>query len=384
MFKVSSFRSAGNIIFGNGAIENIGAEAVKLKATKALVLTDSGVMKTGIASRVKELLEKEQVEAKIFDRVEPEPSIESFEECLAISKDNFNLIVGVGGGSSIDMSKLISIMATNPGKVQDYFGENLVGKRGLPKIAVPTTAGTGSEVTQIGILTDKQKELKIGVVSPFNLPDVAIVDPVLTINMPQSVTAATGMDALAHAIEAYTSLNSDLLTDILAEKAIELISQNLRTAVSNGADVGARHAQSCGSLMAGLAFANAGVTAVHALAFPVGGMFHVPHGVANAILLPYVMEFNYIARLGKFARVARLMGEKVEGLSLRESAQKTITALRQLSQDIGIPQRLREVGVSEDAITQLTEGASTVTRLLVKNPRRIGNEDIFQIFKKAI
>ncbi|MHB1042907.1 MAG: iron-containing alcohol dehydrogenase [Eubacteriales bacterium] len=383
--KLSSFRTASNIIFGVNALREISSIVKELKGSKVLILTDRGVMKTGIPEMAKDILIKDGIDTQIYDKVEPEPTIESFEECLQVAREGkFNLVVGIGGGSSMDISKLLSAMMTNTGKVQDYFGVNLLKNPGIPKVAIPTTSGTGSEVTPIGILKDVEKELKIGVVSPYNYPDAAIVDPLLTLKLPANVTASTGMDALTHAIEAYTSLGASPVTDILAEKAIALIASSLRTAVSNGSDVGARYDMSLGSLLAGISFANAGVTAVHALSFPLGGAFKVPHGIANTVMLPYVMEYNYVAKLDKFAKVAELMGEKISQLSAREAAAKSIDSVKALAYDIEVPTGLREINVPETALKQLAEGASTVTRLLVNNPRQMGLAEITKIFERAM
>ncbi|MHB8984686.1 MAG: iron-containing alcohol dehydrogenase [Eubacteriales bacterium] len=383
--KLSSFRTASNIIFGVNALREISSIVKELKGSKVLILTDRGVMKTGIPEMAKDILIKDGIDTQIYDKVEPEPTIESFEECLQVAREGkFNLVVGIGGGSSMDISKLLSAMMTNTGKVQDYFGVNLLKNPGIPKVAIPTTSGTGSEVTPIGILKDVEKELKIGVVSPYNYPDAAIVDPLLTLKLPANVTASTGMDALTHAIEAYTSLGASPVTDILAEKAIALIASSLRTAVSNGSDVGARYDMSLGSLLAGISFANAGVTAVHALSFPLGGAFKVPHGIANTVMLPYVMEYNYVAKLDKFAKVAELMGEKISQLSAREAAAKSIDSVKALAYDIEVPTGLREINVPEAALKQLAEGASTVTRLLVNNPRQMGLAEITKIFERAM
>lgn len=382
--KVSSFRTAGNIIFGINAVQNIDGIVREMNGSKVLILTDPGVMKAGMPGQVKEKLISGGIEADIFAEVEPEPPISSFEKCLGIAKDGkFDLVIGIGGGSSMDMSKLVSIMMTNEGKVQDYFGVNLVKKPGIPKIAIPTTSGTGSEVTPIGILTDVEQELKIGVVSPYNYPDAAIIDPVLTVKLPPKVTASTGMDALTHAIEAYTSLGADPITDALAEKAIALISSSLRTAVANGGDLEARYNMSLGSHLAGISFANAGVTAVHALSFPLGGMYKVPHGVANTVMLSHVMEFNYMAKLDRFARIAELMGEKVDKLSTREAARRSIEAVKELARDVEMPLGLKELNVPKTALEQLAQGASTVTRLLVNNPRKIGLAEIKGIYENA-
>jgi alcohol dehydrogenase class IV len=373
------------LIFGNGSIGELGKKVRGFNASKILIITDNGVMKAGIAQKISKILEDDGFSVKIYSDVEPEPPIENFEDCFNVAKSgNFDLFIGVGGGSSIDISKAVSVMMNNQGKVQDYFGVKKITRPGYPKIAIPTTSGTGSEVTKIFVLKDKRQELKIGVVSPYNLPDLAIVDPELTVNLPAKITASTGMDALTHAIEAYTALNSTTTTDLFAEKAIRLISNNLRTAVANGNDIEARTNMARGSLYAGIAFANASCTAVHALSFPLGGKYNIPHGIANALMLPYVMEYNLVGNLVKFADIAKFMGENIQGLSLRQAAQGAVKAVKVLAKDIGIPQKLSEVNIPETAIVQLVDGAYSCTRLLVVNPRKMELDDIKQIYEKAI
>ncbi|WP_338833327.1 1,3-propanediol dehydrogenase [Moorella humiferrea] len=385
MKKVASFRSAGTIWYGVGAITKIGEEGKRLGGTKALIFTDKGVASTGIIDEVKPWLNKAGIPVDVYDNVEPEPTVASFEQCLAvIKKEKYDLLIGIGGGSSLDITKLCSVMATNPGSVEEYFGTDLVVNRGLPKIAVPTTSGTGSEVTSIGILTKTEVDLKIGVVSPYCVPEVAIVDPQLTVGMPPKVTASTGVDALAHAIESYTSVNASEITEMLSLRAIELIANNLRTAYANGKDLEAREAMSLASLFAGLAFANAGCTAVHALSFPLGGKYKIPHGVANALLLPYVMKYNIIGNVTKFAIIANKLGQPIGSLSLREAAERSVEAVMSLIADLNLPKHLSEIGIKEDDIEFLAQGASTVTRLLVNNPRQLNLQDIIAIYKDAL
>ncbi len=380
-----TFRSPGLVLTGRGTIAEISPQAKRLGASKALILTDPGVQATGLADRVKDLLEKERIEVDIFAEVQPEPPLDNFERCLATAREgDYDLFIGLGGGSSMDMSKAVSIMMTNPGSVSDYFGVDKVLKPGRPKIAVPTTSGTGSEVTPIAILTDPTQQLKIGVVSPFLIPDVAIVDPEMTLSLPPRITAATGMDALTHAIEGYTSLKANPISDALAVQAIILIARNLRTAVANGANLEARTDMAMGSLLAGLAFANSSVTATHALAFPLGGKFGLPHGLANSLMLPHVMRFNCIGNLSRFAHIARLLGEPVDTVSLRDAADWAADSVEQLAFDIGLPLRLHEVGISEAAIPDLAASAITVTRILSNNPRRMTLEDIEKIYQQAL
>lgn len=383
---MSVFQTAGKIIAGWGSLSQLAAEVEALGARSVLVVCDAVIEKIGLVERVREQLAPLGVKLGIFSEVEPEPRLAVVERCLqAIKEGGCDLLVAIGGGSSIDVAKAASILVTNPGTIKDYLGVNLVARPGIPVAAVPTTAGTGSEVTPIAILSDEEDQLKKGVVSPYLLPRVAIVDPELTVTMPPHITAATGMDALTHAVEAYISINANAspVTDALALEAIRIISRSLRTAVANGRHREARESMAMASLMAGIAFANAGVGAVHALAYPLGAQFHLPHGVANAVLLPYVMEWNMLGALSRFKDMALAMGERVEGLSERAAAERFVEAVKQLSADIRIPSRLRDLGVTAEAIPGMAEGASKVTRLLANNPRQLSVDDIREIYERA-
>jgi len=295
-----------------------------------------------------------------------------------------DLVVGIGGGSSLDTAKMVACLLTSGGRVQDYFGIELLPKRGLPMVMLPTTAGTGSEVTPNAIFTDTAARLKKGVVSPFLLPDAAIVDPLLTVSCPPAVTAATGMDALTHAIESYTSLRATPLTDLWAVEAIRLIGRSVRSAVFRGSDLAARTDMALGSMMAGVSLANAGVGAVHALAYPVGGKFGVPHGVSNSQLMPYVMEYNVLGNIQKFAEVARFMGEPVEGSSPSEAARLVVAATRRLGEDIGIPMRMSHFKVTADAIPEMAQQAHGNRRLMDNNPRALTLEEVRAIYETAL
>jgi alcohol dehydrogenase class IV len=274
-------------------------------------------------------------------------------------------------------------MCMNPGTVHDYFGVNLLRKPGIPTFLIATTAGTGAEATPNAILTDVEANLKKGIVSPYILPRAAVVDPLLTLSMPSRVTSFSGMDALAHAIEAYTSINATSLTDMYAQEAIALIGRSLRTAVARGQNLEARHDMAIASLYAGIALANAGVTAVHALAYPLGGEFNVPHGVANGLLLPHVMEFNVLGDIPKFAQVGELMGERVEALSLLDQAYRSVEAVKSLVRDIDMPQSLTELNIPKEAVPRMAEAAMKVTRLMNNNPRDMTAKDAENIFENA-
>ncbi|MDK2888856.1 MAG: alcohol dehydrogenase [Thermoanaerobacter sp.] len=382
--KISYFWTSGTIITGWGSLGRIADEVKNLGVTRILLVTDPVLLKTGLVDKVREALAPAGLETGLFSEVEPEPRLEVVTKCQQAIKDGgYDLLVAVGGGSSMDVAKASAVLVTNSGTIDDYIGVNLIPRPGLPVVAVPTTAGTGSEVTPIAILSDENEQLKKGVVSPYLLPRVAIVDPELTVTMPPHITAATGMDALTHAVEAYISVNATTITDSLALTAIKLISRYLRTAVANGEDREARENMAMASLLAGIAFANAGVGAVHALAYPLGAQFHVPHGVANAVLLPYVMESNLLGALPRFKAMALAMGERVEELSDRAAADKFIEAIKQLSTDIRIPLHLRDLGVTAESIPGMAEGAIKVTRLLANNPRKLTVDDIREIYERA-
>ena len=306
------FRTTPRILLGNGSIEQIGAEVRNLKGKRTFIVTDPGIVQSGILEKVTAALKSDKISFGVFDKVESDPRIEIVAQTLAqLQQQKYDSVIGLGGGSSLDIAKLVSVMAKNSGKISDYFGIDLVPHPGLPLILVPTTAGTGSEVTPIAILSDEAEHLKKGVVSAHLFPKVALLDPLLTLGLPSAVTASTGMDALIHAIEAFTSINANDLTDHFAFKAIQLIYGNIRTAYARGEDVNARFNMLEGSLVAGLAFANAGVTAVHAFAYPLGGEFHVPHGFgkcSHASPCPsvqYARELIQICRHQQSLRTSR-------------------------------------------------------------------------------
>ncbi|KAB2494030.1 iron-containing alcohol dehydrogenase [Priestia endophytica] len=381
---ISYFRTAQTLITGRNSISKIGEEAKKLGSKKAIIITDKVIRQTGLLSKVIFSLEEINLAVDIMDEVMPEPPFENLEQMMIqLEGKEYDLLIGVGGGSVLDATKVLSIMLTNQENVRDLVGIEKVQNAGISTILVPTTSGTGSEVTYNAIFTDVRDKVKKGIVSPYLLPKVAIVDPALTLTVPPSVTAATGMDALVHAVESYTAIRAGELTDGIALQAIKLISRSLRKAVYNGKDVKAREDMAMGSLLAGISLGNAGVGAVHALAYPLGGKFKVPHGVANSLLLPFVMKYNVVADLEKFAEVAKALGENIEGLSLREAANCTVYALTQLAQDIGIPSSLKDVGVTAEDIPNLAEEASKIDRLLNNNPRWLTVKEIEKIYEEA-
>ena len=385
MDGVKIFQTTRRIVMGCGSLDRMSDEVRRMGRRKAAIVTDPGLVGSGIVARLEKLLTATGVQTSRFDAVEPDPRYEIANRAAEFTKEaEADLIIGIGGGSSLDIAKVASILVTNSDPVSSYFGIDLIPRPGLPMILVPTTAGTGSEVTHIAILSDHSEKLKKGIVSPYLFPDVAVLDPELTLGLPPAVTAATGMDALIHAVEAYTSRNAAPITDMLAIQAMDLIMANIRSAFADGSNLGARSAMLEGSLLAGMAFANAGVTAVHAFAYPIGAEFHIPHGVANSMMLAAVMQFNMLGNLAKFAHMAEVFGENTEGLSEREAATKAVSALRVLATDLRIPDRLSQFGVTEEDVPSLAEGVMKVTRLLANNPRTLVLKDAEEIYRSVL
>jgi alcohol dehydrogenase class IV len=370
--------------FGVGALDTLADEASKLVAKQALIVTDPGVYQAGLIDPIKEQLSKAGLSVDIYPEAEPEPTFPKLNAAAEqLRKKGYDLLVGAGGGSSMDTAKALAILFAHGGKGQDYGGIDKVPGPGVPVFTIPTTAGTGSEVTNIAIFGDIEKGYKLGIVSPYLLARLALVDPTLTYGCPPKVTAASGIDALIHAIECYTGNKANTFTDALALAAMQLIVGNLRTAVKNGSDTEARNCMSEGALLAGIAFGNSGVAAAHALAYPLGSRFHVPHGVANGLLLSYVMECNLSANLPKYAIVAQMLGVETEGLTLQEAAEKGVEAARALITNIGIPLHLRELGVPKEALEEMAVATMDVTRLLANNPKKLTLDDVRRIWQNA-
>lgn len=395
-----NFHSAGQITFGKNSSAQIGDVASSLKAHRALLVTDRTLVSAGLATPIQTMLETKGVRVKVFDGGEAEPSIRVAQACHEVALQTHpDLLVGLGGGSNMDLAKIVAVLLTHGGHPRDYVGEGKVPGPILPVIAVPTTAGTGSEVSGASVLTDEERQLKVGVLSNYLRPSVALVDPLLTISCPPKVTADSGIDALTHAIEAITAVdNADFpvpsaefsmyqgrhpLGQCLAEKAIQLITPHLAGAVQNGQELSPREAMHLGSLLAGLAFSNIGVALVHALEYPIGGAVHCSHGCGNGLLLPYVMEFNKPARIETMAHLAKLMGVRVAAQTVEASADAAIQRVRDLRRQIGIPDRLREIGVRESQLNGFAQAAFGIKRMLRVNPRLATVEDLEGILRAA-
>jgi alcohol dehydrogenase len=382
---VKIFSTTPRIVMGPGSVKTIGAEVKAKGAKRVLIVTDKGVIGAGLLKSIEESFKAAKIKYAIFDKVEPDPRYEIVADCVKTAENaRAQMLVGIGGGSPMDITKTSAVMLTNKGPIGAYFGINLIPKPGLPTILIPTTAGTGSEVTPIAILSDEGEKLKKGIVSPYLFPAIGILDPELTVGLPPQVTAATGMDALIHAIEAYTSINASTLTDMYCIKAIELIYKNIRIAFAKGDNMDARTAMMEGALLAGIAFANAGVTAVHAFAYPIGAEFHIPHGIANTLMLPHVIRFNVLGNLEKFAQLAKPFGLPTEGLDNLAIVDRVVAAIDRLADDIRVPRHLADFGVKEKDIPMLADGVMKVTRLLANNPRTLTLDDAKKIYKAAL
>lgn len=370
-------------LFGEDSVKETGTLMQSLGGRRALIVTDGFLAKNGMAEQIQKILSDAEVESVVFDGVEPNPKDVNVEAGLKIFEENScDSIISLGGGSSHDCAKAIALVASNGGNIRDYEGVDRSDKPLCPMIAVNTTAGTASEITRFCIITDTSRHVKMAIVDWRVTPQIAINDPNLMVGMPPALTAATGMDALTHAIEAYVSTAANPLTDAAALMAITMITQYLPKAVANGVYMKARDKMAYGQYLAGIAFNNASLGYVHAMAHQLGGMYNLPHGVCNAILLPHVEEFNLIGNANRFRDIAKAMGEITEGLSTMDAARKAIAAIRQLSSQVGIPERLRDLGVKEEDFAVMAENAMKDVRS-VTNPRKATKEQIIGVFKAA-
>jgi alcohol dehydrogenase len=378
-----SFNGAGEIHFGRGAIRQLPELAKRYSRDAVLVTLDPFFSKGAVKAELHQELKAAGLRPVFFDKLEAEPAPASAEAGARLTRDKkCSLVIGLGGGSALDTAKAIAMLAVNQGQVSDYVGLDRVPKAGLPTILIPTSAGTGSEVTFTAVFTNRKTKTKGGINSRFLYPTVALLDPELTLTLPPPITAQTGMDALTHALEAYTSNKANPLSDLVAEKAIALIGGSLKKAVQKGNDIKARENMLLGSLLAGLALANAGVTAVHAMAYPLGAFFNIPHGLANAVLLPYVLEFNRIGHPERFARLGALLSGSSPSASPEQGAKECIRRIIRLSRAIGIPKNLAELKIPRKAIPEMAPAALKVARPIENNPRSISEEDIIALYEK--
>lgn len=385
MTQTYQFKTPSVIVNGPGAAKEVGSFAKGL-GKKALIVTDVALEKIGLLNDIKNSLEMAGISFAIYDKVVAEPTMDFTEEGLKNFKEvQAEILIAVGGGSPIDAAKGIAALATNPGKMSDFAGANKIPRSGAPLIAIPTTAGTGSEVSQFTIITDTTRDVKMLIASLNIMPRVALVDPLMTLTMPQKITAATGLDALTHAIEAFVSVKAQPITDTLALQAIRFIAGNIRQAWSNGDNVEARTNMMIGALQAGMAFSNSSVALVHGMARPIGAYFHIPHGISNAALLPTVIEFSIPGNPKRYAEIAEAMGEITEGLSVLDAAYFAADAVERLNIDLKVP-TLRELGVEEKKFNSGVEQMAVdaiASGSPGNNPRKATKGEIVELYRKA-
>ncbi|HVJ49352.1 iron-containing alcohol dehydrogenase [Desulfitobacterium sp.] len=370
-------------LMGAGAVQEAGKQAKILGGKVALLVTDAFLDKSGMSKQIADIIEAEGVKVAIYPGAEPNPTDKNVHDGVAVfEKEACNMIVSLGGGSSHDCAKGIGLVTGNGGNIRDFEGVDQSKNPMVPMIAINTTAGTASEMTRFCIITDSSRHIKMAIVDWHTTPNVSINDPLLMMGMPASLTAATGMDALTHAVEAYVSTAATPVTDSAALMAMKLISKYLRRAVANGNDFEARDQMAYAQFMAGMAFNNASLGYVHGMAHQLGGFYNLPHGVCNAILLPHVSRFNLIGNVERFVDIAEALGENVQGLSAREAAEKALTAITTLSKDVNIPSGLTELNVKEKDLKLMAENAMK-DACSATNPRLATLEDVIQIYKNA-
>ncbi len=374
-----------DIHFGCGIVGRLPEIIADLGGSRPLLVMDPGLIRAGLDDRITSVLDQAAIPYVLFDHVDPEPGLRLADEGAARAKEaGCDCVIGVGGGSAMDVAKAVAILCTNGGRAVDYLGLDKIGRPGLPKIMIPTSAGTGAEVTFTAVFINEETGSKGGMNGDPLYPEAALLDPELTVSLPPHVTAATGIDALTHALEAYTSVQAHPLSEIYSSRAIELIHANIRAAYADGRNMAARSAMLLGSLMGGKALAMAGVGLVHAMAYPLGGMYGISHGLANAVLLPFVTHYNLIGNLEKHAALARLVGQDTEGLSLRDAADLLVDELHGLNRDLGIPDSLGALDVEPEKIPEMADIALTVARPVENNPRQPSRDEVIAIYETAM
>jgi alcohol dehydrogenase class IV len=383
MINAFLFSSPGKIVFEPNGIQKVGEELKTLGVKKPLLVTDKGVKGSGLLVRLIGPLDAAGIPYSVFDEVEPNPDTEVVQKGLALlRKEGCDSLIGLGGGSAIDAAKAVGVQATNPDSLRKYEGANRVVTAPPPIVAIPTTAGTGSEVTGTTVITDKARQYKFSVRSPLLIPKVALLDPTLLFSLPPTVLAATGMDVLTHAYESFVSLATNPVSQALAYDSIRLVSQYLRKFYANPENVEAASCMMLASTMAGVAFFNGRLGIVHAMAHPLGGVFNTPHGVANAILLPHCMEFTRLAAPQLFVRVAEAFGKDTRGLSSEDASKLAVRAVRELMEDIRIPKGLKEVGVTRDAFPRMAENA-VESGIHLTTPTQVTRDDMISLYETA-
>lgn len=378
------FQTVGSLIQEPGVTNRLGEITAGIGMKRVLLVSDPGIAEIGLLERAETGLRSGGMKVATFAEVLPDPPVSNIMAAIAQAKDfGADGVVGFGGGSSMDVAKLVAFLSHSSQSLSDIYGVGLAKGKRLPLVLVTTTAGTGSEVTPIAIVTTGESEKK-GVVAQQLLPDIALLDAELTTGLPPHITAMTGVDAMVHAIEAYTSkIKKNPISDTLARQALKLLFENIHVVMENGDNLEARSRMLLGALLAGQAFANAPVSAVHALAYPIGGHYHVPHGLSNSLILPHVMRFNLPVASKEYAELGRDLFDDLGSVNDLAAGAKLISALEQLIVDVKLETRLSQVGIEQEALPRLAESAMLQTRLLVNNLREVNYEDALQIYRDA-
>lgn len=377
---------AGRVVTGAGCLLQLPALLAPWAPKRLLLVLGRHVTQDPALPQLLAALDYAQIDTVQLDQVPPEPTVDDLEAVLAAARQagTIDVVVGLGGGSAIDVAKAVAVLLAHPVSARALLTGTPVPGRGLPTVMVPTTAGTGAEATPNSIILVPEDALKIGIVSPYLLPDLVLLDPLLTMSLPPMVTAHTGIDALCHAIECYTSKKANTFSDLYGLEAIRLISRSIRRAFADGSDVAARQDMLLGSYYGGVCIATSSTTAVHALAYPLGGRYRVPHGLSNAMLLPAVMAYNRVGNETRFAAMAQAMGLPVADLNDAQAADAFVQALARLNADLGISTRLRDLGVAEADLDALVDGAAKVTRLLNNNPRPLDRDAMRKLYAAVL
>jgi alcohol dehydrogenase class IV len=385
MMNLFNFNTAKSIRFGTGTLATIGNIVRQEIGNRVMLVTDPGMMNTGLIDQALSHLSTAGVHVALFQDVIADPTETVILKAVDYAKEEkIEGVIGIGGGSSLDVAKLIALLTLGEKSLAEVYGVGNAGTRRLPLLLVPTTAGTGSEVTPIAIVTTGDNE-KMGVVSPTLLPDIALLDPELTLGLPPHITAATGIDAMVHAIEAYASINqnNNPISRILAEKALQLISSSILIATHSGENLAARSNMLLGAMLAGQAFANSPVAAVHALAYPLGGHFHISHGLSNALVLPHVLRFNMATSAQPYNELASIIFPKLSKLNVQDRGYALCDKLAELSKDCGLQQSLHDMQIPREMLPTLAKDAIKQTRLLNNNPRSISELEALSIYQAA-
>lgn len=387
MTTIYSFQTAGRVIAGNDSLRELKNHLSILgDVKKAAIITTPFFETSSFIELIGEQLTGAGISYEVLAEIQPEPTVGHIEDVFAsLSGQSFDLLIGLGGGSALDAAKILSVMSTNDLPLRDLIGTDKVEKEGIPTILIPTTSGTGSEVTPNAIVTVPEAELKEGVVSRYLLPSLVILDPVLTLTLPPNITAATGMDAFTHSFESFISTKANPISDMFAMESMRLISRSIITACEEGSNLEARHDMLMGSAYGGMALTSAGTAAVHALAYPLGGKFHIPHGEANSMLLPHVTRVNLDAIQERMALIAKEIGVVTSReASSAEAAEALITQIEEWTKRLNIPQNLKAFGIKEEDVEDLATAASKVTRLLNNNPKELTVADMQGIYRKLL